>query len=65
MPKMKTNKAAAKRYKATGSGKIVRNKAGRRHKLGHKTAKRKRNMRRSAVLTTADEKVARQLIPYK
>jgi large subunit ribosomal protein L35 len=65
MPKMKTNRASAKRYYVTGSGKIMRNKAGRRHKLAAKTPKRKRNMRKDVVLSKPDQKVARELIPYK
>jgi large subunit ribosomal protein L35 len=49
----------------TGSGLIIKNKAGRRHDLGKKTSKRKRNMRKADVVAKADAKVVRQLIPYK
>ena len=49
----------------TGSGLIIKNKAGRRHDLGKKTSKRKRNMRKADVVAKADVKVVRQLIPYK
>ena len=49
MPKMKTNRGAAKRFKITGSGKIVRSKAFANHILTKKTTKRKRGFRQSAV----------------
>jgi len=65
MPKMKTHRASAKRFRVTGSGLIIKNKAGRRHDLGKKTPKRKRNMRNADVVAKADVKVVRQLIPYK
>ncbi|HON42679.1 MAG: 50S ribosomal protein L35 [Bacillota bacterium] len=65
MPKMKTHRASAKRFRVTGSGLIIKNKAGRRHDLGKKTSKRKRNMRKADVVAKADAKVVRQLIPYK
>jgi large subunit ribosomal protein L35 len=44
MPKMKTHKAGAKRYKVTASGKILRRKAGRKHLLGHKSTTRKNRL---------------------
>ena len=47
MPKIKTNRAAAKRFKATGTGKLKRNKAYRRHILTKKTTKNKRNLRKA------------------
>jgi large subunit ribosomal protein L35 len=62
---MKTHRASAKRFRVTGSGLIIKNKAGRRHDLGKKTSKRKRNMRKADVVANADAKVVRQLIPYK
>lgn len=65
MPKVKTHRASAKRFRVTGSGLIIKNKAGRRHDLGKKTPKRKRNMRKADVVAKADVKVVRQLIPYK
>jgi len=65
MPKVKTHRASAKRFRVTGSGLIIKNKAGRRHDLGKKTSKRKRNMRKADVVAKADVKVVRQLIPYK
>ena len=49
MPKIKTNRAAAKRFKATGTGKLKRNKAYKSHILTKKTTKRKRNLRKSTI----------------
>ena len=54
MPKMKSVKAASKRFKRTASGKIKRNKAFASHILKKKSTKRKRNYRRSSILTSAD-----------
>jgi len=65
MPKMKTHRASSKRFGVTGSGLIVKNRAGRRHILEKKSPKRKRKMRQADVMKTADQKVVRQLIPYK
>ena len=56
MPKMKTSRAAAKRFKVTGTGKLKRSKAYKSHILTKKTAKRKRGLRKSTVLTSADLK---------
>lgn len=64
MPKMKTNKGAAKRFRKTGTGKIKRNSAYTSHILTSKSTKRKRNLRKSSVLTGADAKRAQVLIPY-
>ncbi len=64
MPKMKTNKGAAKRFKKTGSGKIKVHSAYTSHILTSKTTKRKRNLRKSKVLTAGDAKRAQVLIPY-
>lgn len=65
MPKMKTNRGAAKRFRTTGSGKIVRNKANSSHILTKKSTKRKRNLRKSGLVDSADLKGIRRLIPYK
>lgn len=54
--KMKTHRGAAKRMKLTGSGKLKRNKAYKSHILTKKTAKRKRGLRKSTILTSADTK---------
>ncbi len=62
MPKMKTHRGAAKRFRVTGSGKIMRAKAYKSHILTKKSPKRKRNFRNEAALTEADTKVvSRQL----
>ena len=50
MPKLKTNKGAAKRFKRTGGGKLVRNKAYASHILTKKSSKRKRNLRKATLL---------------
>ncbi len=65
MPKMKTNRGAAKRFKITGTGKIVRNKAYASHILTKKSTKRKRNLRKSGLVDSTDLKGIRRLIPYK
>ena len=65
MPKMKTNRGAAKRFKTTGSGKIVRNKAFSSHILTKKTTKRKRGLRKSTLVDTTNQKQVARLIPYK
>ena len=64
MPKMKTNRGAAKRFKKTGSGKIRRNSAFTSHILTTKTTKRKRNLRKSSIMAPADAKRIKVLIPY-
>jgi large subunit ribosomal protein L35 len=65
MPKMKTNRGAAKRFKTTGSGKIVRNKAFSSHILTKKSTKRKRNLRKSSLVDSSDLRNVHRLIPYK
>ncbi|MDB9823124.1 50S ribosomal protein L35 [Deltaproteobacteria bacterium] len=65
MPKMKTNRGAAKRFKTTGSGKIVRNKAYSSHILTKKSTKRKRNLRKSGLVDSSDMGNIKRLIPYK
>lgn len=64
MPKMKTNRGAAKRLKRTAKGKIVRRKAYLRHILSTKPRKRKRNLRRATVVTNSDHRRMERLIPY-
>lgn len=64
MPKMKTNRGAAKRFKATGSGKIKRNKAYSSHILTKKTTKRKRNLRQSDLVDSSNAKQIRKILPY-
>jgi len=62
MPKMKTNKAAAKRFKKTASGKLKYSKAGSGHLLGGKTRKRKRNLRSPGVLSAVENKRISKMI---
>jgi large subunit ribosomal protein L35 len=63
MPKMKSHSGAAKRFKRTGTGKIVRNRANKQHILTKKNAKRKRQLRNDAILTPADAKRVKQMLP--
>ena len=65
MPKIKTNRGAAKRFKTTGSGKIVRNKAFSSHILTKKSTKRKRNLRKSGLVDVTNLKQVAKLIPYR
>ena len=65
MPKLKTNRGAAKRFKVTGSGKIARNKAFSSHILTKKTTKRKRNLRKSTLVDPTNLKQVTRLIPYR
>jgi len=62
MPKMKTNRSAAKRFKKTGSGKFKRNRAGKSHILTKKKTKRKRRLRHSTTVSKADEKRVKRLL---
>ena len=64
MPKMKTHKSAAKRYKITATGKVKYKKQGLRHILTKKTTKRKRNLRHSGVLSAVEARRAKTLLPY-
>ncbi len=64
MPKMKSNRGAAKRFKLTGSGKIKRKKAFTSHILTKKSTKRKRNLRQSGLVDSANEKAIRKILPY-
>ena len=64
MPKIKTSRAAAKRFKNTGTGKIVRNKAYKSHILTKKTQKRKRNLRKATVLDQSNVKNMKKILPY-
>jgi len=64
MPKMKTNRGAAKRFKKTGSGKIKRSKAFSSHILTKKSTKRKRNLRKSGLVDDSNAKSIRKILPY-
>jgi large subunit ribosomal protein L35 len=65
MPKMKTRKAAAKRFKTTGTGKIKYKKMGMRKKLSKKSSRRKRDLNRDGVLSKAEMAKMRRLLPYR
>ena len=62
MPKLKTNKSAAKRFRVTKNGKVKRHRAGKRHLLSGKTAKRKRQLRHPAVTDSADTPRIKKLL---
>ncbi len=65
MPKMKTKRAAAKRFSLTGSGKVKYKKMNLRHILTKKAPKRKRQLRASGILSECDAaKVRKQMLPY-
>jgi large subunit ribosomal protein L35 len=64
MPKMKSNRGAAKRFKTTGTGKFRRAKAFRSHILTKKTAKRKRNLRKSGLVDSTNIRGVRRMLPY-
>lgn len=64
MPKLKTRKAAAKRFRASGSGKVMRRKAFRNHLLEHKTTKRKNQLGQMAAVSERDEENVRLMLPY-
>lgn len=64
MPKLKTKRAAAKRFKLTGSGKLKRNKAYKSHILTKKSTKRKRNLRKATMTDATNEKVMKKILPY-
>ncbi len=63
MPKMKTHRGAAKRFKKTGTGKIVHSRANKQHILTKKSAKRKRQLRKGAVVAAVDQKRLKQMLP--
>ncbi len=62
--KMKTKRAAAKRFKVTGTGKLVRNKANKSHILTKKTTKRKRNLRKATLVDDTNVKTMKKIMPY-
>ena len=64
MPKLKTHKGAAKRFKKTGTGKVVRNHAFSRHLLTSKSRARKRNLGKSVVADKVDQAKLLEMIPY-
>ena len=64
MPKIKTKRSAAKRIRATGTGKLTRAKGWKKHLLEWKPAKRKRQLRKQTLIAAADVKRTRRLVPY-
>ncbi len=64
MPKLKTKKGAAKRFKVTESGKIKRKKAYRGHILTKKSSKRKRNLRKPEYVFSSEKKTVHRMLPY-
>jgi large subunit ribosomal protein L35 len=64
MPKLKTKKGAAKRYRITKKGKVLINKMGRRHILTKKTSKRKRQLRKHGQLKKSETKRIYKMMPY-
>ena len=64
MPKLKTHKGAAKRFRMTATGKIKRGHSHARHILTKKDAKRKRNLDIDVILSPADVKEVRKMLPY-
>ena len=64
MPKVKTKRAAAKRFKMTGSGQLKRMKVYKSHILTKKTAKRKRNLRQATMTDATNVKTMKKIMPY-
>ncbi|MFO7569725.1 MAG: 50S ribosomal protein L35 [Smithellaceae bacterium] len=64
MPKLKTHRGAAKRFSITAKGKVKRSKAFASHILTKKTTKRKRNLRQSTLVHSANASAIKRLIPY-
>lgn len=62
--KMKTKKAASKRFKVTGNGKLKRYKANKSHILTKKTTKRKRNLRKATLVDDTNVKTMKKIMPY-
>ncbi len=63
MPKIKTRKSAAKRYQVTSTGKVLYKKQGLRHILTKKSSKRKRNLRKSGIMSKVESKRIKRLLP--
>jgi large subunit ribosomal protein L35 len=64
MPKMKTRKSAAKRYKLTANGKVKYKKMGLRHILTKKSSNRKRHLRQGGILSPVETKRIKRILPY-
>ncbi|SDI60189.1 50S ribosomal protein L35 [Natribacillus halophilus] len=65
MPKMKTHRGAAKRFKRTGSGKLKRDHAFTSHLARNQTQKQKRQLRKDSVMDKSDQKRVEPMLPYK
>ena len=65
MPKMKTKRAAAKRFKATGGGRIRRSTAGKQHLMRGKPSNRMRKLKKNSMVEPVDEARIRRLLPYE
>ncbi|MBI3610256.1 MAG: 50S ribosomal protein L35 [Nitrospirae bacterium] len=64
MPKLKTHKGTAKRFKRTGTGKIRHKQTGKSHLLTHKTRSRKRRLKGPGLVSKADQQTVKRLLPY-
>lgn len=64
MPKMKTHRGAAKRFKVTGTGKFIKRKSCKNHMLEKKSANRKRHLGKQEVVSSADEGRVKRMLPY-
>ena len=64
MPKVKTSRAAAKRFKKTGTGQLKRMKAYKSHILTKKSTKRKRNLRKATIADPTNARVMKRILPY-
>lgn len=64
MPKIRTNRGAAKRFKVTAKGKVRKNNANKSHLLTHKSRKRKRRLRKAVGVDSTNVKAIKKLIPY-
>ena len=64
MPKIRTNRSAAKRFKATATGKVKRSHAFARHQLSAKSRKVKRKLRHSSIVAPSDTPAVKRLLPY-
>ena len=64
MPKMKTHRGAAKRFRKTGTGKLARTRSNKQHILTKKSTRRKRRLRKAALVDPVDAKRLKELLPY-
>jgi large subunit ribosomal protein L35 len=64
MPKLKTNRSAAKRFRVTKTGRLKKRSAGRGHMLGKKSRKRKRHLRQSSYVSNVDARKLKKILPY-